>query len=129
LCNSWKKKEDFLRIDGRTNKEGRQEVVDKFNNPSSPSKLLLVTTTAGGIGTNLIGANRAVLMDVSWNPTTDQQAIFRLFRLGQKKKVRFFFFYFLKYVTLRYRLIIFPDPFNTDRILERIHCKKLKSDP
>lgn len=124
---SWKKKEDFLRIDGSTPKEKRQEVVNEFNNPSSPSKLLLVSTTAGGIGTNLVGANRAVLMDVSWNPTTDQQAIFRLYRLGQKKEVRSFFF--LNYETLRYSIIIFPDPFDTDGILERILFTKLNHNP
>lgn len=84
---SWKKKQDFLRIDGKTKKDDRLKIVKEFNEPSSPSKLLLVTTKAGGIGTNLIGANRAVLMDVSWNPTTDEQAIFRLFRIGQKKEV------------------------------------------
>ena len=30
---------------------------------------------AGGVGLNLIGANRLVMLDPSWNPTSDIQAM------------------------------------------------------
>lgn len=74
-----------LRLDGTMNINKRQKLVDKFNNPEGKEFVFLLSSKAGGCGINLIGANRLVLMDPDWNPASDQQALARVWRDGQKK--------------------------------------------
>jgi SNF2 family DNA or RNA helicase len=65
----------------------RQEQVNSFNAPRSKAHLFLVSTGAGNMGINLVAANRVVLLDTSWNPAADLQAMFRCYRYGQTKPV------------------------------------------
>lgn len=74
-----------LRLDGSMNIKKRQKFVDQFNNPESPEFIFLLSSKAGGCGINLIGANRLILLDPDWNPASDQQALARVWRDGQKK--------------------------------------------
>lgn len=76
----------FLRMDGSTNVKDRQHLVDRFNNDPDLNVFLL-TTKVGGLGVNLTGANRVIIFDPDWNPSTDVQARERAWRLGQKKEV------------------------------------------
>ncbi|PON74862.1 Switch [Trema orientale] len=76
----------FSRLDGSTPTNLRQSLVDDFN--SSPSKqVFLISTRAGGLGLNLVSANRVVIFDPNWNPAQDLQAQDRSFRFGQKRHV------------------------------------------
>lgn len=75
----------FLRMDGTTNIGSRQSLVDKFNN--EPYDVFLLTTRVGGLGINLTGANRIIIFDPDWNPSTDMQARERAWRIGQKREV------------------------------------------
>ncbi|XP_019439925.1 PREDICTED: protein CHROMATIN REMODELING 20 isoform X2 [Lupinus angustifolius] len=84
----WKKGKDWYRLDGRTESSERQKLVERFNEPSNRRvKCTLISTRAGSLGINLHSANRVVIVDGSWNPTYDLQAIYRAWRYGQRKPV------------------------------------------
>ena len=74
-----------VRLDGSMAINKRQKLVDRFNDPTQPEFVFLLSSKAGGCGINLIGANRLVLLDPDWNPAADQQALARVWRDGQKK--------------------------------------------
>lgn len=76
----------YLRMDGNTQVARRQPLVRKFNEDENVFAFLL-TTRVGGLGINLTGADRVVIVDPDWNPSTDLQARERAWRIGQKKNV------------------------------------------
>jgi len=84
----WYRDEDYFRMDGQTDVTLRKRYAQAFNDPSNTrARLFLISTLAGGIGINLVGSNRVIVFDASWNPSHDTQAIFRSYRFGQKKPV------------------------------------------
>ncbi|KAH0535988.1 hypothetical protein FGG08_007125 [Glutinoglossum americanum] len=80
---------NYRRMDGTTNIKDRQSLVDEFNN-TDDIHVFLLTTKVGGLGVNLTGADRVIIFDPDWNPSTDVQARERAWRLGQKKEVTIF---------------------------------------
>ncbi|RLV92360.1 DNA repair and recombination protein RAD26 [Spathaspora sp. JA1] len=77
---------NYLRMDGGTPIGKRQLLVDKFNNDPN-QHVFLLTTKVGGLGVNLTGADRVIIYDPDWNPSTDIQARERAWRLGQKRDI------------------------------------------
>ena len=77
---------NYRRMDGTTPIHARQGLVDEFNNDAT-THVFLLTTKVGGLGVNLTGANRVIIYDPDWNPSTDVQARERAWRLGQKREV------------------------------------------
>ncbi|XP_067828711.1 DNA excision repair protein ERCC-6 isoform X2 [Heptranchias perlo] len=76
----------YFKMDGSTTIASRQPLISRYNKNSSIFVFLL-TTRVGGLGVNLTGANRVIIFDPDWNPSTDIQARERAWRIGQKKQV------------------------------------------
>lgn len=74
----------FGRIDGQVPIPQRTQIVDEFNQDESD---LMLLSTKAGVGLNIQGANRVVIVDFGFNPSHELQAIGRSYRLGQTKPV------------------------------------------
>lgn len=87
--------EDFLelrgynwdRIDGMTHWSERQPKMDEFNRKDSDGFVFLLSTRAGGLGVNLVGADTVIIYDSDFNPQQDLQAMDRAHRIGQTRPV------------------------------------------
>ncbi|XP_005098039.1 DNA excision repair protein ERCC-6 [Aplysia californica] len=76
----------YLTMDGGTSISARQPLISQYNNDTS-IYMFLLTTRVGGLGVNLTGADRVIIYDPDWNPSTDIQARERAWRIGQKRQV------------------------------------------
>ena len=78
----------YLRLDGSTKAERRENAMHRFNAPDSPYFVFLLSTRAGGLGINLATADTVIIFDSDWNPQMDLQAQDRAHRIGQQREVR-----------------------------------------
>ena len=76
----------FLRLDGSTQVNDRQSLIDKFYEDDT-IPIFILSTKAGGFGINLVCANNVIIFDQSFNPHDDRQAADRAHRVGQTKEV------------------------------------------
>ncbi|MET0977370.1 MAG: SNF2-related protein [Paeniglutamicibacter terrestris] len=70
-------------LDGSTTK--RAKVIESFT--SGKVQVFLISLKAGGFGLNLTQADYCFLMDPWWNPASENQAVDRAHRIGQKRNV------------------------------------------
>ena len=77
----------YLYFDGSTPLNERAEMVNKFQDESSPERVFLISLKAGNAGLNLTAAEYVFLLDPWWNNAVEQQAIDRTHRIGQTKNI------------------------------------------
>ncbi|KAI6712194.1 hypothetical protein JHW43_005238 [Diplocarpon mali] len=73
----------FKRLDGNTPLSKRQGEIKAFN--KGQDDVYLISTMAGGLGLNLQSSNRVIIFDFKFNPTQEEQAVGRAYRIGQEK--------------------------------------------
>ncbi|XP_023771002.1 SNF2 domain-containing protein CLASSY 1 [Lactuca sativa] len=83
----WKQGVEVLVLKGELELFERGRVMDKFEEPGGPSKVMLASINACAEGISLTAASRVILLDSEWNPSKSKQAIARAFRPGQDKVV------------------------------------------
>ncbi|XP_032105502.1 transcription termination factor 2 isoform X2 [Sapajus apella] len=76
----------YATIDGSVNPKQRMDLVEAFNRSRGP-QVMLISLLAGGVGLNLTGGNHLFLLDMHWNPSLEDQACDRIYRVGQQKDV------------------------------------------
>ena len=76
-----------VRVDGSSTDRQREQAIDGFR--ADPSKrVFLGQQTAAGTGVNLQVANELVLLEPSWVPAENHQAIKRIHRIGSNQPCR-----------------------------------------
>lgn len=77
----------FYNIDGSTPEKKRQEQINLFQTKDNPVRIFLLSLKAGNAGITLTEANYVFLIDPWWNRQVENQAIDRVYRIGQDKNV------------------------------------------
>lgn len=78
----------FVRIDGSVSALKRIDAIRSFNSDvSAAPRFILCSLLASGTGINLTRANWCFMMDVWWNEAVEAQAMDRIHRISQTRKV------------------------------------------
>lgn len=76
-----------VRLDGQMSAKRRANVIEEFGVVGGPT-VLLASLKAAGTGINLTAASRVYLMEPWWNPAIEEQAMDRVYRIGQTEEVK-----------------------------------------
>jgi hypothetical protein len=79
-----------FRIQGNVDPKKRQFQANQFNEVESDKRVFLLQIKSGGIGLNLYGANYVFIMEPTWNPSVEDQAVDRAHRIGQTRAVNIY---------------------------------------
>ncbi|KAK6921494.1 Helicase, C-terminal, partial [Dillenia turbinata] len=76
----------YRRLDGTMTLSARDKAVKDFS--ADPEVIvMLMSLKAGNLGLNMVAACHVIMLDLWWNPTTEDQAIDRAHRIGQTRPV------------------------------------------
>ncbi|CAG8521499.1 4910_t:CDS:10 [Dentiscutata erythropus] len=81
----------FVRLDGKMPRPKREDAMRMFQNDPEV-KVFLISLKCGSLGLNLTAADQCFIMDPWWNPSIEDQAVDRIYRLGQTRPVSIFRF-------------------------------------
>ncbi|XP_031395304.1 helicase-like transcription factor CHR28 isoform X2 [Punica granatum] len=76
----------FRRLDGTMSVIARDKAVKDFNTLPEVT-VMIMSLKAASLGLNMVSACHVLLMDLWWNPTTEDQAVDRAHRIGQTRPV------------------------------------------
>ncbi|KAI9385263.1 hypothetical protein POPTR_011G046400v4 [Populus trichocarpa] len=76
----------YRRLDGTMSVTARDKAVKDFNTLPEVS-VMIMSLKAASLGLNMVAACHVLLLDLWWNPTTEDQAIDRAHRIGQTRAV------------------------------------------
>ncbi|KAL5759160.1 hypothetical protein ACOSQ2_017998 [Xanthoceras sorbifolium] len=76
----------YRRLDGTMSLASRDRAVKDFNMDPEIT-VMLMSLKAGNLGLNMVAACHVILLDLWWNPTTEDQAVDRAHRIGQTRPV------------------------------------------
>ena len=79
---------EVLFLHGSVPKKQRDWMVQRFQEEKHGAPLFILSLKAGGVGLNLTAANHVFHFDRWWNPSVENQATDRAFRIGQTKNVQ-----------------------------------------
>ncbi|KAF4763315.1 hypothetical protein HAV15_000818 [Penicillium sp. str.  len=75
----------FARVDGKMQSVKRDNSINSFSNDPECT-VLLASLSVCSVGLNLVAANQVILCDSWWAPAIEDQAVDRVYRLGQKRE-------------------------------------------
>ncbi|XP_039138671.1 helicase-like transcription factor CHR28 [Dioscorea cayenensis subsp. rotundata] len=76
----------YRRLDGTMSLLARDRAVKEFNTDPEVT-VMIMSLKAGNLGLNMVAASHVILLDLWWNPTTEDQAVDRAHRIGQTRPV------------------------------------------
>lgn len=92
----------------KSQKETRQDAIDKFSSTTG-FNVIIMSPRAAGVGLNVAAANHVIHYSRHWNPAKESQATDRAYRIGQDKDVYVY-----------YPLATLPDIKSFDIILDEL---------
>ena len=92
----------YRTLTGSMSRTQRSKALSDFQK-DPPTTVFLLSTRAGAVGINLTQANHVFLMEPSFNAALEKQAIGRVYRMGQTRRV-----HVVRYVRCRYLPSAYP---------------------
>ncbi|KJE90967.1 hypothetical protein CAOG_002185 [Capsaspora owczarzaki ATCC 30864] len=76
----------FTRLDGRMGRRQREKALQAFDSDPAVT-VFLISLKCGSLGLNLTAGSQVVVLDPWWCPSAEDQAVDRVYRLGQMRPV------------------------------------------